>query len=186
MSTCVYFIEGATSGAIKIGTTKNLHARMSSMQTASVEPLTVLGTVNGGVDLERKLHMEFAGQRVRGEWFRSTPELRARIKELCSEVKLLRRMKAPSADPHTVLARHWAEEVEAVHRADHSAAEAAKLTAEEFGLAPGFLENLERGRIEAISARDFEVIRDKSLSVLQCRAEKLTAFLARLKSEPRQ
>lgn len=61
---------------IKIGFTTNLQTRM-----ASVQPDEVLLTLPGGRPHERALHEVFKQHRVRGEWFRSCPEILDFIEE---------------------------------------------------------------------------------------------------------
>jgi hypothetical protein len=74
----VYFIRAGGDGPIKIGTTAGSpHGRLRAMQTANAETLVLLAAVPGDVGLERKLHERFAALRMRGEWFRATPELLA-------------------------------------------------------------------------------------------------------------
>jgi hypothetical protein len=76
-------LRGASGGPVKIGRTRDLGGRLSSLQTASAEPLRVLVTVPG--DIERELHDACAAYRTSGEWFDGTPAffaaLQAAIKE---------------------------------------------------------------------------------------------------------
>lgn len=66
----VYFIECVETGFVKIGKAACAADRLSSLQTGSASELRLLGTVPGGLEVERGLHRRFAGQRIRGEWFR--------------------------------------------------------------------------------------------------------------------
>lgn len=66
----VYFVQGATTGAIKIGFTVNPKQRVASLQSSAPEPLCLLGSVPGDENLERVIHSAFAESRLRGEWFR--------------------------------------------------------------------------------------------------------------------
>lgn len=77
----VYFIRsGGPDGFIKIGVTSGrVEARLSSLQTGNPHKLTVLATIDGGPEVELKLHRRFAAFRVDGEWFRAAPELLAFI-----------------------------------------------------------------------------------------------------------
>jgi hypothetical protein len=161
MSETIYFIQGENSGAIKIGYSSKVGARLAAMRTASAEPLRLLGCAPGGRLLERQLHREFADARSRGEWFCATPELIARISSLCTEADIAREVGAPSDDPHTKLAQRWIGLIEegAMRQGGCTLAEARTATAKTLGLTPGFLENLRRGRIAAIAARDYEAIR---------------------------
>jgi len=79
----VYFIA-ANETLVKIGTTANLRARLSALQTSSIHTLRLLATIPGGPTLEKLLHKQFRHARVRGEWFERTPELEELLQELAS------------------------------------------------------------------------------------------------------
>lgn len=75
-SQMVYFVQAKTEDApIKIGITWDLAHRIGNLRTASPYEIELLGTVLGGKDRERAIHARFAHLRIRGEWFRSEPEL---------------------------------------------------------------------------------------------------------------
>ena len=74
----IYFVQ-AGDGHIKIGFAKDVPSRLAELQTAHVVPLTLLAHVVGDRLQEAALHRRFAAGRVRGEWFRSSPELLAFI-----------------------------------------------------------------------------------------------------------
>jgi len=65
----VYFIENVETKRIKIGKSINVISRFSSIKTSNDCEVKLLGFVEGGHDLEKKLHDRFAASRVRGEWF---------------------------------------------------------------------------------------------------------------------
>lgn len=69
----IYFIADHQMQAIKIGYSKNVPDRLSTLQTASARPLVLLGTMPGSVYDEQRLHRRF--ERLHGEWFRPTGEL---------------------------------------------------------------------------------------------------------------
>jgi len=73
----VYFVRQANdAGLIKIGyTDDSIKSRLSTLQTASPEPLTLLCAVPGSRDEETALHARFAPYRRRGEWFEPSSEL---------------------------------------------------------------------------------------------------------------
>lgn len=77
----VYFI-GGRSGAIKIGTTVNLPARLKKLQTSSPIKLRILACVEGGVELESAYHRMFADRRIGWEWFDGKGAIRDEIKRL--------------------------------------------------------------------------------------------------------
>ena len=79
----VYFVQwGHDGGAIKIGRTKNICARLKELQTASPIELVLLAYQPGSGREELYYHHCFAHARLRGEWFRPVPELLACIAEL--------------------------------------------------------------------------------------------------------
>lgn len=75
----VYFTQRIDTGEIKIGFTGNLKSRMRTISAQQKCCLSVLATICGGRQAERCLHLRFANARIRGEWFRPTPELLAYI-----------------------------------------------------------------------------------------------------------
>lgn len=71
----VYFIQASEGGPVKIGRANNVRSRMGKMQTDSAALLVLLGASR---DLdEEKLHVQFAGHRLHGEWFEPAPEILA-------------------------------------------------------------------------------------------------------------
>lgn len=74
-SAVVYFIRNRDTGAVKIGTTGNITARLNALRLQGGLDLELLGTVSGGRDVEGGLHRLFAVHRVRGEWFNPAPEI---------------------------------------------------------------------------------------------------------------
>jgi hypothetical protein len=68
----IYFIQDKTTGAIKVGWSKNPKRRLGTLQTATPNELVLLGTVQGGLEHEAGLHDRFAQHRLQGEWFRGT------------------------------------------------------------------------------------------------------------------
>lgn len=76
-ATIVYFIQAATGGPIKIGSTNNLEKRLADLQTASPIELLVIGVCDPPFDgFEKWLHSTLVGYRIRGEWFEDDPGLR--------------------------------------------------------------------------------------------------------------
>ena len=68
-STSVYFLEAAFSGLIKIGIASHLDSRVSSIQSAAQEPISLIGHIPGNRDLEKFLHGVFEPMKHHGEWF---------------------------------------------------------------------------------------------------------------------
>ena len=73
----VYFVQIPSSGAVKIGFSRDVARRFEALQTASPEELVFLGAVRGGIGDEQKIHARFSATRVRGEWFSPSPDLLA-------------------------------------------------------------------------------------------------------------
>ena len=85
MSDYVYFVQGSDpNGPIKIGVGTNPGERLVSLQCGNWDELCILGIsrARGAAHrVEARLHQRFAASRIRGEWFRRTPEL---IDEICA------------------------------------------------------------------------------------------------------
>lgn len=67
--THVYFLEAAFSGLIKIGIASNLSSRVSSIQSSSQEPISLICSIPGNRELEKFLHGVFEPLKHHGEWF---------------------------------------------------------------------------------------------------------------------
>lgn len=78
----IYFVQVGAAGPIKIGITKNVKSRFSSLQVGHPEPLRLLASFEGPPSLERDLHALFRAHRLSGEWFKPVPELLAHIAAL--------------------------------------------------------------------------------------------------------
>lgn len=75
----VYFVQ-RRDGAIKIGTTAHLRARLASL-TREHGTLAVLGLMRGGFTEETQTHKRFEDARLGGEWFSPSTELLSFIRE---------------------------------------------------------------------------------------------------------
>lgn len=64
-----YFVACENEGLIKIGKTKHLKTRVSSLSTSSPSKLTLCFAVLYRDDLEAVLHKKFESIRSHGEWF---------------------------------------------------------------------------------------------------------------------
>jgi hypothetical protein len=69
----IYFIRRGDE--IKIGFSTNPRARLSDLQVANAESLTLIGVMVGPPQLEDDLHQRFDALHIRGEWFRAEPSL---------------------------------------------------------------------------------------------------------------
>jgi len=91
----IYFVEAVGPDHIKIGfTDKPMEKRLDLLQTGNSFPLRVLGMMEGAKQDERRLHRQFRGSRVRGEWFRPTPELLNLIRTQTKHFPLIELMDA--------------------------------------------------------------------------------------------
>jgi hypothetical protein len=75
-----YFIRAGDS--IKIGFASNLKRRLGGLQSSHHEPLEVLAAVSAADVDEYLTHQRFAHLRIRGEWFRSEPDLLSYIDQI--------------------------------------------------------------------------------------------------------
>jgi hypothetical protein len=75
----VYAIEALGLNTIKIGWTQHLKSRLSAIRTSCPVEVRLLGVTPGNRTDEVAMHQQFEDCRVRGEWFRATPELRAEV-----------------------------------------------------------------------------------------------------------
>ena len=84
----VYFIQEEESGNIKIGfSEKHPKGRLKEFQTGNSNKLILLGYMEGTYQDESNLHRKFYEERIRNdnEWFKPSPRLKDRIKELLEE-----------------------------------------------------------------------------------------------------
>lgn len=67
----IYFIRSGDNGPVKIGWTKSsVAARLAELQCGNPEVLSICLVIkNKSLSDERELHLRFAEQRIRGEWF---------------------------------------------------------------------------------------------------------------------
>jgi hypothetical protein len=83
----VYFVTDGE--AIKIGWSKQIVKRISSLQSSSGRKLEVLATFAGGQYQERMLHHRFEHLRFQGEWFWIDDEIIDFIKFLGEASRLI-------------------------------------------------------------------------------------------------
>jgi hypothetical protein len=77
----IYFIGTPCGEYVKIGYTRDLYPRFSTIQTGTPHDLAILFVIYGDRELEAKLHYQCGSDRVRGEWFRTTDRVRAVMDE---------------------------------------------------------------------------------------------------------
>jgi hypothetical protein len=73
----VYFI--LVGDKVKIGYSARPLNRLRALQTSHPDKLHILATIPGSQKTEGRLHERFDRYKVRGEWFRFTPEIRGFI-----------------------------------------------------------------------------------------------------------
>lgn len=107
---CVYFVQAADGGLIKIGIANDLRSRLKSLQAQCPVPLRCLAALPGYRELEIELHDRFSAHRRHGEWFEPAPELLELIDGLTEGRGIEPDMvgSIPSANP-SVAARKIAE-----------------------------------------------------------------------------
>ena len=79
-SSFVYFVR--SGNLIKIGVARNVRKRLDGLQCGNPELLSLLALQPGDQNLERRLHKQFAADRVRGEWFNFSPAIKSYIEGL--------------------------------------------------------------------------------------------------------
>lgn len=83
----IYFIACPDANAVKIGvvgnsSTERVFMRLRGIQTCCPLAVQVLGVdLDGHYQEEGELHRRFAADRIRGEWFTLTDEVRAHISQ---------------------------------------------------------------------------------------------------------
>lgn len=77
----VYFIQCKATKAIKIGHTRDVAKRLHNLQLGSAPLLGLVAMrwVSSPVEEESRLHERYSALRLRGEWFRLSPDLLAEI-----------------------------------------------------------------------------------------------------------
>jgi hypothetical protein len=78
----IYFIQGASGGAIKIGHSMDPVKRLKDLQTSYPDDLVLLLMIAGSEADERALHELLAASRLKGEWFSPSDEVLAQIESL--------------------------------------------------------------------------------------------------------
>jgi len=66
----VYFLQRGPGGPVKIGYSIALKKRIRALQTASAEKLELLCALEGDWATEAAFHLQFKGERLKGEWFK--------------------------------------------------------------------------------------------------------------------
>jgi hypothetical protein len=78
----IYFVRAGRTNAVKIGYAANPEDRVRELQCASPHQLHLLGYMPGSKFDEADWHRRFGKERIRGEWFTLSFNLRSAINEL--------------------------------------------------------------------------------------------------------
>jgi hypothetical protein len=98
MRSWLYAIQAGRNGPIKIGQTMGIvRGRLQELQVGHHQKLRLLAT--SVLIAERDAHAKWAGQRIRGEWFRCSPELVTWIRSWEKQATLVPRKARPAARP---------------------------------------------------------------------------------------
>lgn len=83
----IYYLMCSETGRMKIGYTRgDVQKRLKSLQTGSPTKLRVAAIHPGTPESERRLHEQFAEDRLHGEWFDISPELILHCYEIFSMI----------------------------------------------------------------------------------------------------
>lgn len=83
----IYFIQGKSGGAVKIGYTKDVFSRLKALQTGYPDTLIIRCCIPGSPDTESGYHEMFKEERLKGEWFTPSERLMKKIDALIECVK---------------------------------------------------------------------------------------------------
>jgi hypothetical protein len=78
MSEQVYFLSDG-GGLIKVGRSGSLKFRIETLQREVGKKLSMIGSLDGGSQLEAEIHRKLKKHRVAGEWFTDCDEVRSTI-----------------------------------------------------------------------------------------------------------
>lgn len=73
--TWVYFVRADSCDTVKIGQALRPLRRLSDLQIGSPVKLSIETAFLADLEMEKRIHKRFSGCRLRGEWFKTTPEL---------------------------------------------------------------------------------------------------------------
>lgn len=71
----IYFGRRGSDGAVKIGVSQQITVRRTNVSRAIGEDVELITWHVGDHALEKELHERFAHCRIKGEWFRPSPDL---------------------------------------------------------------------------------------------------------------
>jgi ribosome-associated translation inhibitor RaiA len=80
-----YFILDEESKAVKIGWATNPYQRLEALQTSNPHQLVFLLIIKGSKELETQLHKLFSEDKIRGEWFHYSKNIKEYIASKLSD-----------------------------------------------------------------------------------------------------
>jgi len=72
-----YLIRHPSTGLLKVGKSVHVERRVRTLSLQGGAEMDLLGTIPNSGDVERSLHAQFRADRVIGEWFNDSEDLRA-------------------------------------------------------------------------------------------------------------
>lgn len=87
----IYFAE--TADRIKIGIAQDVNARLRALQAGAAQPLNLIGSIKGNLRREQEIHNAIKQYRIKGEWYRDCPEVRATIQNCFNNFDLAEGIK---------------------------------------------------------------------------------------------
>ncbi len=108
----IYFIQDCETENIKIGFAKEPKNRLSNLQSANSNDLTLLAEMDGDKIKEKEIHKLFSSDLVRGEWFKFSDKLKSFIDENAQSVKtIIKIIKVSDKDLEYFTSRYdWVDE----------------------------------------------------------------------------
>lgn len=90
VGSCLYILATAATWPVKIGfTTKSVSARIKALQTGCPDELRLICSAPATRLEEQTVHNTFAACRVKGEWFRASPQLTRFIRAISRGTPIL-------------------------------------------------------------------------------------------------
>jgi hypothetical protein len=83
MSEVIYFLHNPAAAAIKIGFSQRAMKRIRTHRFNHLEPLYLIGITAGNRVNERAIHSMLMEHRLRGEWFKTAPEVVQLANDVC-------------------------------------------------------------------------------------------------------
>lgn len=81
----IYVIKPDGMDFVKVGQTRDLYPRLSTIQTGCPHHLRILFVLLGDTNDEARIHFDLGAHRERGEWFRLNDETRAVLDRLSND-----------------------------------------------------------------------------------------------------